>query len=69
MKYYSNEKLLTNDPVRFAEVGPPAARLHYRMVEPADYQLKVMATNWVEHGEVQYQFSFRAEPPRTNIWS
>ena len=64
-----NEKLLTNDPVRFADVGPPAARLHYRVVEPADYQLKVIATNWVEHGEMQYQFRFRAEPPRTNIWS
>jgi pimeloyl-ACP methyl ester carboxylesterase len=64
-----NDKLLTNDPVRFADVGPPSARLHYRVVEPADYHLKVIATNWVEHGEVQYQFSFRAETPRTNVWS
>jgi hypothetical protein len=64
-----NDKLLTNAPAQFADVGPPAARLHYRVVEPADYHLKVIATNWVEHGEVQYQFSFRAESPRTNTWS
>jgi pimeloyl-ACP methyl ester carboxylesterase len=64
-----NDTLLTNAPARFADVGPPAARLHYRVVEPADYQLKVIATNWVEHGERQYQFRFRAEPPRTNPWS
>ncbi len=46
---HSTDKLLTNAPVRFADVGPPAARLHYRVVEPADYHLKVIATNWVEH--------------------
>ena len=56
--------LLTNSPARFADVGPPAARLRYRVVEPADYHLKVIATNWVERGEVQLpvQFSCRDAP-------
>ena len=36
-----DENLLTNSPARFADVGPPSARLHYRVVEPADYHLKV----------------------------
>ena len=64
-----NEKLLTNSPAQFAEVGPPAARLHYRVVEPADYHLQIIATNWLVHGEVQYQFAFHAGPPQTNAWT
>ena len=64
-----NRNLLTNAPVQYADVGPPAARLQYRVVEPADYQLNVIATNWVERGEVRAQFVFRAEAPRTNAWS
>jgi pimeloyl-ACP methyl ester carboxylesterase len=64
-----NEKLLTNAPTQFADVGPPSARLHYRVVGPADYHLKIIATNWLVHGDVQYQFTFRAEPPQTNTWT
>jgi uncharacterized protein len=64
-----DEKLLTNSQERFADVGPPSARLHYRVVEPADYQLKIIPTNWVERGKVQYQFTFRARMPRTNTWT
>jgi pimeloyl-ACP methyl ester carboxylesterase len=64
-----NESLLTNSPARFADVGSPPARLHYRVVEPADYHLKVISTNWVERSETQYQFTFRAEVPRTNTWT
>jgi len=64
-----NEKLLTNSPAKFADVGPPSARLHYRVVEPADYQLRMIPTNWLERGEVRYQFTFRSEAPRTNAWS
>ena len=64
-----DDKLLTNSPARFADVGPPAARLRYRVVEPADYQLKVSSSNWLERGEVRYQFSFRAGSPRTNLWT
>ena len=64
-----NEKLLTNAPAQFAEVGPPAARLHYRVVEPADYHLKIIATNWFERGETNYQFTFHAMAPHTNAWT
>ena len=62
-----NENLLTNSPPQFADVGPPSARLHYRVVEPADYHLKIIATNWLVHGEVQYKFTFHAGQPQTNI--
>ena len=64
-----NGDLLTNSPSKFVGVGPPAARLHYRVVEPADYHLQVMATNWMKHGQTRYQFTFRAEAPRSNAWS
>jgi pimeloyl-ACP methyl ester carboxylesterase len=64
-----NENLLTNAPAQFADVGPPSARLHYRVVGPADYHLKIIATNWLVHGDMQYQFIFRAEPPQTNTWT
>jgi pimeloyl-ACP methyl ester carboxylesterase len=64
-----DENLLTNSPVRFADVGPPAARLCYRIVEPAEYHLKVSSTNWVKRGEVRYKFIFRTEVPRTNTWT
>ena len=64
-----NENLLTNAPARFADVGPPSARLHYRVVEPADYHLKIIATNWLVHGEVQYKFTFHAGQPETNTWT
>ena len=64
-----NENLLTNSPAHFADVGPPQARLQYRVVEPADYHLNVISTNWTERGEMQYQFTFQAETPRTNEWT
>jgi len=64
-----NENLLTNAPARYADVGPPAARLHYRIVEPADYHLKISSSNWAERGETQYQFTFHAAVPRTNAWT
>ena len=64
-----DEKLLTNSPAQFAEVGPPSARLHYRVVEPADYHLKITTTNWMEHGEQRYQFAFHAGSPQTNLWT
>jgi pimeloyl-ACP methyl ester carboxylesterase len=64
-----DENLLTNAPARFADVGPPSARLHYRVVEPADYHLKIIATNWSVHGDMHYQFTFHAGQPQTNIWT
>jgi pimeloyl-ACP methyl ester carboxylesterase len=64
-----NENLLTNSPSRFVDVGPPSARLRYRVVEPADYHLEVISTNWMERGEAQYQFTFRTGTPGTNNWT
>ena len=63
-------KFLTNFPKQFVEVGPPAAKLCYRVVPPADYHLKVSSTNWLEHGRNQTEFDFHADiPGRTNNWS
>jgi pimeloyl-ACP methyl ester carboxylesterase len=63
-------KMLTNFPARFVEVDPPPARLCYRIISPADYHFKVSATNWLENGKKQYEFSFRATVPgQTNRWT
>ena len=63
-------KLLTNFVARSVAVGPPPARLCYRIVEPADYHLKISSTNWWEQGQEQFEFSFRATVPwRSNTWT
>ena len=63
-------KFLTNFPQQFLAVGPPPARLCYRVVEPADYDLKVSSTNWLEHGRKQFEFEFHADlPGRSNVWT
>lgn len=64
------DDFLTNFPARFAEVGPPPARLHYRLVEPMDYQFGVTSTNWMKRSERRHQFTFRATiPAQTNAWT
>ena len=63
-------KMLTNFSRQFIDVGPPPARLCYRVIEPADYHLTISSTNWLEHGRKQYQFNFRADVPgKTNAWT
>jgi len=63
-------KLLTNFVAHYVEVGPPAARLCYRIVEPADYHLEISSTNWWERHQRQYEFSFKASVPgQSNIWT
>jgi len=63
-------KMLTNFPKQFVEVGPPPARLCYRVVEPADYHLTVTATNWLEHDRKQFEFTFHADVPgQSNAWT
>lgn len=65
-----NAGFVSHFPAHYIEVGPPKAKLCYRIVEPADYQLKVSRTNWVEHGEEQFNFNFHATiPARTNQWT
>lgn len=63
-------KFLTNFPRHYVAVGPPAARLCYRVVEPADYHLSVTMSNWVAGGKPQFNFSFGATVPGpTNRWT
>ena len=63
-------KMLTNFPKQFVEVGPPAARLCYRVIEPADYHLTITSTNWLEHGRKQFEFDLHADVPgRSNVWT
>jgi pimeloyl-ACP methyl ester carboxylesterase len=61
-------KFLTNFPKQFVEVT--GAKLCYRVVEPADYHLKVSSTNRLEHGRTRTEFDFHADVPgRTNLWT
>jgi pimeloyl-ACP methyl ester carboxylesterase len=63
-------KFLTNFPKQFVAVGPPPARLCYRVVEPADYHLEISSTNWLEHGRKQFKFTFHADlPGGSNAWT
>jgi pimeloyl-ACP methyl ester carboxylesterase len=65
-----HQNFLTNFPKQFVAVGPPAAQLCYRVVGPADYQLTVSSTNWLEQGRPRTEFDFRADlPGRTNRWT
>ena len=54
---------LTNFPASYAAVGPPAARLRYRVVPPRDYRLSATATNWTEGHKTRFRFSFKASFP------
>ncbi len=65
-----NPRLLTDFPTRFVDVGPPPARLHFRIVEPADYELRVTSTNWMARGRSCFRFDFKANiPAQTNVWT
>jgi pimeloyl-ACP methyl ester carboxylesterase len=61
---------LANFPKQFVAVGPPAAQLCFRVVEPADYHLTFSSTNWLEHGWKRTEFDFHADlPARSNLWT
>ena len=63
-------RFLTNFPKQYVTVGPPTAKLFYRVVEPADYNLTVSSTNLLDHGVKQTEFSFQADfPAKTNRWT
>ena len=65
-----DDKFLTNFPAHFADVGPPPARLRYRIINPADYHLTVTFTNWLKTGKTNVQFTFHADVPGpTNSWT
>jgi len=63
-------EFLTNFPARYVDVGPPPARLCYRVVEPADYRLELSSTNWLEHGRRHFKFALDATlPGGPNGWT
>ena len=63
-------KFLTNFPKHYLTVGPPAATLCYRVIEPANYQMTVTSSNWLEDGKRQFQFGFEATiPAPANSWT
>lgn len=65
-----NPKMLTNYVAHYVEVGPPPARLCYRIIDPADYDFRVSSTNWLDNGKKEYRFDFHATVPgRTNAWT
>jgi pimeloyl-ACP methyl ester carboxylesterase len=64
-----DERVLAKSPEQFAEVGPPAARLRYRVVEPADYHLQVVATASDDQGKKRYRYEFRTQLPEPNAWT
>lgn len=65
-----NPKMLTNFVAHFVDVGPPPARLCYRIINPADYHFTVSSTNWMDGRTKEYEFHFHATVPgRTNAWT
>lgn len=65
-----NPKMLTNFAAHYVDVGPPPARLCYRIIDPGDYQFTVSSTNWMSGSKKEYKFYFRARVPgRTNAWT
>lgn len=61
---------LTNFPKRYAPVGPQAATLCYRVIEPARYHVSVTSSNWLADGKRQFCFTFHATlPALTNAWT
>src|SRR6185503_16469015 len=63
-------EFLTNFPARYVTVGPPPARLRYRVVEPADYRFDLSTTNWFEHGRRHFKFGLEATlPGKPNAWT
>lgn len=57
------EDYLTHFPAHYVDVGPPAARLCYRIVEPCDYHLQVTSATWLERGHPRSRFTFHATVP------
>jgi pimeloyl-ACP methyl ester carboxylesterase len=65
-----NSGFLTNFPAHYFNASPPEARLRYRVIEPADYNLQVITSNWMEDNEPQFTFTFTAVTPGpTNQWT
>lgn len=57
------QNVLTNFPLRSAVVGPPAAQLRYRLIEPRDYNVSFSSTNWQKRGKTWFRLKFRVTLP------
>src|SRR3954466_5867333 len=65
-----SSKLLTNSPRQYVEVGPPEARLCYRIIEPGDYQFKASSKQDLHNGKSFLEFTFTANvPAKRNQWT
>lgn len=65
-----DSSILTNFPDRLMEIGPPAAQLNYRVIEPMDFGLSTSSTNWLDRGRQRTTFSFHTTPPaKANEWT
>ena len=70
MELAFSSQFLTNFAPRIVDVGPPPAQIHYRIVDPADYQLEVTTTNWTRRARPHFRFSFKANiPGKPNPWT
>src|SRR5262249_34114716 len=64
------KEFLPHFPIRYVAVGPPPARLCYRVVEPADYRLNLSSTNWLVHAQRHFRFALAATlPGKPNAWT
>lgn len=62
--------VLTDIPSKFLEVGPPEARLRYRVIEPRDYHQTFALTEWAHGGKTWFRFTFsRDRPGATNSFT
>jgi pimeloyl-ACP methyl ester carboxylesterase len=65
-----SDKMLTNFAKQYVEVGPPPAKLMYRVVEPGNYHFEVSSTNWQGRSRREFEFIFHATVPApTNRWT
>ena len=57
-------------PSHTLELGNPPAKLFYRVIEPAQYNLTERSSNWVARGQQHYNFTFHADiPGKPNQWT
>jgi pimeloyl-ACP methyl ester carboxylesterase len=55
--------LLAHFDTKSVEVGPPSARLTYRIIDPADYDLQVSSSRQTRRGRTHFRFTFEAVVP------
>jgi pimeloyl-ACP methyl ester carboxylesterase len=61
---------LTNFVRQYVAVGPPPAKLCYRVIKPANYHLTVSSSNWMDGDEKRTLYDFHADfPASTNQWT